>query len=488
MSPDDLTATEAEEGSGSYELFESSSDSSGHRTIAPLHRSRRDLNHEVWSLAWPSVATMLLQTVNTLMDTLFVGHLPNAAASLSATGVGGGVFFILVSLAMGVSVGTSALVARFVGARDEKSAIIATSQSLMLAVFGGIVFGILAFFSRQWVVDLLLNAKSSPVAARLCSEFLGVVLPATLAIFVMNVLQAAFRGLGDTRTPLRITAITVAIHITLNTLLINGRLGFPAMGVRGAGTALSISVHVSCLLSAYFLWKKTGLSESFRRENLRLDMVWVRRILKIGIPASIQALLRTLSMIAFTGLLARTLEGDTAVAALQIGIRTEAFAFMPGFGYSVAAAALVGQSLGAKDPEYAERCGWAALGQSLIVMVVMGIAFFTCAPWIARFFTSDAAVQALGVDYLRINAISEPFIAMGMVLTGALQGAGETVKPTYITIFSMWIVRIPVAWVLMFTLHLHAHGAWITMCLTTLLSGVLTMAVYKRGAWKKIKV
>lgn len=462
-------------------------EANAHLSPAPFPRTRLELNRQVWNLAWPSVLTMLLQTINSLMDALFVGHLPNAAEALAATGVGGGIIFLLVSLAMGISVGTTALVARFTGARDEASAIEAVGQSLSLSAMLGLVFGIVAYFSRDLLVNLLLNSTKNPLAAQLCSQFLGMALLASLPLFILNVLQSSFRGIGDTRTPLLLTLAMVGLHIGLNFLLIEGRFGFPSMGVRGAGTAFALSNFWGCLLFGLAL-RRSPLAHAYRIENLRPQLEWVQRILKIGIPASIQAIMRTLSMMAFTALIARTVEGAAGVAALQIGIRTEAFAFMPGFGYSVAASALVGQSLGARDPEHAERCGWAALGQSLIVMVVMGVIFYLFAPGIAAIFTSNLHVRQLGVDYLRINAFSEPFIALGMVLTGALQGAGDTVRPTYITLISMWVIRMPLAIWLMFGLHQNSQGAWISMCVTTIVGGLMTLWLYKQGAWKKVKV
>ena len=306
-------------------------------------------------------------------------------------------------------------------------------------------------------------------------------------MFVLNVLQSAFRGIGDTRTPLCSRWQWSLLHISLNYLLIEGHFGFPALGVRGAGTAFASSIFLGSLLFAVAL-RKTTLAGAYRPIHLKPRLEWTQRILKIGIPASIQAVMRTLSMMCFTGCVGANRRGCSRRRGTAIGLRTEAFAFMPGFGYSIAASALVGQSLGAKDPEHAERCGWAALGQSLIVMVIMGVVFFTFAPQIAAIFTSDVHVQSLGIHYLRINAITEPFIALGMVLTGALQGAGDTVRPTYITIFTMWIVRMPLAYVLMFTLNQQAQGAWTSMCITTIVGGLLTLALYKQGAWKRVRV
>lgn len=354
---------------------------------------------------------MLLQTVNGLLDLFFVGHLPNSMQALTATGIGGQVFFLLISLAMGVSVGTTALVARFTGAKDHESATEAAGQSFTLAVLLGLVFGALFYAMQNQIVGWMIGSENDAIASELCRQFMQVALLCTVPLFLLNVLMGTFRGLGDTRTPLLIQFGMIGTHISLNIILIYGRLGFPAMGVRGAAAALSTSVFVGALLYLLALVKRTPLADALTRRHLRFRPDWAWRILRIGLPAALQAVVRSLGMMSFTGMLARAADGAAGIAALQIGMRAESIAFMPGFGYSVAAAALVGQSLGARDPRRAERCGWAATWQAIVVMTIMAAVFFTFAPFISQMFTSDLAVQHLGTDYLRINAFCEPFLA-----------------------------------------------------------------------------
>jgi putative MATE family efflux protein len=450
--------------------------------------SNRDLHREVWALAWPSVITMLLQTFNSLMDTLFVGHLPNGAAALAATGVGGGVLFLLISVAMGISVGCSALVSRFKGANEMQNAVHTTGQSLMLSLLLGLTLGTCFFIGRTQLIGAMLNGDVNPAAAHLGVQFLGIVLLSTGPLFVMTALTGAFRGLGNTRTPLLISIVTVATHVTCNGLLIYGLFGLPKMGVRGAAIALSLSMWVGTVLYLIALARFTPLGAALKWKHLKLRGEWAWRILKIGLPAALQAVIRTLAMMSFTGMLARTVEGAAGVAALQIGVRAEAIAFMPGFGYSVAASALVGQNLGAKNPDKAERVAWIATYQSVVLMSFMALVFYLAARPFAQAFTSDTTVQSLGIDYLRINAWCEPFLGLGMVLTGALQGAGDTMRPTFITFFTMWIVRLPIAWWLMFGLHLNTHGAWLSMTFTTVIGGLMTVALFRTGKWKRTKV
>ncbi len=448
----------------------------------------RVLHRQVGQIALPAVLTMLLQTVNGMMDMFFVGHLPTGKEALAATGIGGSVIFLMISLAMGVAAGTTALVARFTGAQQPDSSRYATGQSITLGTMMGVLMGLIMYAGRDALCAVLLNSKADPLAPVLCSQFLSMAIIATLPIFLINVLQSAFRGVGDTRTPLVITSVMIGFHIFCNWLFIYGNLGLPRLEVRGAGLAFMLSQYVGMGLFFWALVRLAPLGEVLKREYLVLQKEWVLRILRIGVPASVQNLVRVFSMMAFNGMLARMPEGAAAVAALQIGIRTEALAFMPGFGYSVSASALVGQSLGAKLPDRAERYAWAANLQAIIVMSVIAVIFYTFASPIVALFTSDAVVRALGVDYLHINAFCEPLLGTAMVLTGALQGAGDTVRPTYITIFTMIILRTSVGYLLMFALSLHTHGAWLTMAVTTIVGGLLTLIWFRMGRWKSIKV
>jgi putative MATE family efflux protein len=453
-----------------------------------LHDSFRAIHQEVWELAWPSVLTMLLQTVNSLMDMFFVGHLPNGRQALAATGTGGSIVFLLVSVAMGVTVGTTALVARFTGAGDDENVLEATGQSVALGAILGVGLGILAFVARAPIVNAVLDVVQNPGAASMCITYLQIALIAMPALFVMNVFHSAYRGSGDTRTPLLVTLATIGTHITFNYLLIYGHLGFPRMGVAGAATAFAISLFMGVGIFLALLPFRPALRGCLRPAYLRPRTHWAWRILRIGAPAAVQAVIRTLAMMSFSGMLARTLERDASVAALQIGVRSESIAFMPGFGYSVAASALVGQNLGAKDPSRAERCALAATLQGIGIMALMAALFYACARQFASAFTSDPTVCRLGADYLRVNAICEPFLGLGMVLTGALQGAGDTLRPTYITMVNMWLVRLPLAYTLMFSLNMQTHGAWLSMAVTTIIGGLWTLALFRTGKWKRVKV
>lgn len=440
------------------------------------------LRAEVWRIAWPSVLTFSLMTTNSILDRMFVGQLGRDA--MAAAGVGGQINFLLVSLSMAITVGTTALVARFTGAEEPESVVRATGQSLALGLLSGLLCMMAVFIG----LGPLLHAMGiAPGAQAQCRAFLYAALPGTIPMFLANVLGAAFRGLGDTRTPLKVMLWVNVVHIAGDWTLMLGNLGSPRLGLVGGGIAMTAS-NVAALGVYGPLMRRSPLRHATDWRHFRLMVGWAQRVLRIGLPAGFTGLLRVTSLMGFTGILARTAEKTNAVAALPIGMTAESIAFMPGFGFSVAASALVGQALGARDPDRAERYGWMASWQAAGIMSAMGLLFFVAAEPFARLFTSDPQVLPLAVRYLQIMAISEPMLAFGVVLTGALQGAGETVKPTILTAISFWVFRQPLAWLLALHFGYNTVGAWVAMAASTVLGGVMTILLFRSGSWKRVKV
>ncbi|MBV9850059.1 MAG: MATE family efflux transporter [Armatimonadetes bacterium] len=443
--------------------------------------TRVGLHRAVWMLAWPSVLTMLLQTVNSFTDRFFVGHLGSDA--LAAVGVAGQLMFLLFSVGMSVSVGTTALVARFTGAQEPDEATVAANQSVWIAGIASLLCVALMLPLRGAVVAQM--HLSAPAAA-LCVQYLTLTILGVPALFLMLILGGVYRGLGDTVTPLLVMLGVNVIHLGGDFLLIFGNAGFPKLGLPGGALALLCSQVVGAILYVTFL-RRSPVSGLLTRKR-RLEMAWARRILNIGVPAALQNLSRVLSMLLFTGVLARTPEATAGVAALTIGLTSESIAFMPGFAFSTAASTLTGQNLGAKNPDRAERAAWAALGQGLSVMVAMGTVFFIFAPQFAHLFTHDPQVVPLAVAYLRISALAEPFLGFGMILTGALNGAGDTKAPAWASAVTMWGVRLPLAVLLAQTLRYGTVGAWWAMAASTVAGGLWAWYLFKRGRWKTVAV
>ncbi len=451
------------------------------------NQTPREMHSAVWHMAWPTVVANLLGTLNGILDAFFVGGLPHSRQALAATGTGGQVLFLLISIAIGLSVGTGALVSRFTGASDHEAACKATGQSLSLGFTLGLASGLLVLVFRSALTHLILG-KTNTLSTLYCSQFLELGLLSTAPNFVINSLIGTFRGLGDMKTPLRIQLGVIAVHMSCDWMFIYGHLGMPALGVRGAGLALTLSTTIGMVLFIAALYRRSAFRDAFQLDNLLPSADWYRRILRISIPASIRGMARTLAMAIYTAMLARTLEGSAAVAAISIAIRAEAIAFMPGISYSIATSTLVGQSLGAVNPRRAERATHAAALQAVSIMTIVGICFIVLAEPLCRIITSDPSVVGLGSQYLRINAISEPFFGLGIVLQGALQGAGDTARPTWITLISMWCLRLPLGWLLMFPAHMEARGAWYAICISSIVNNLLIVPFFVNGKWKTREV
>jgi putative MATE family efflux protein len=459
----------------------------------------------VLAVALPSVATMLLQTTNGMLDRSFVGRLgPEALAAIT---VGSSLMFALMSAAMAVSVGTTALVARFVGEGKYDDAVTVVRQSLLLAIVLSLAVGAPMFVFR---VPLLAFLGLDTEARTLAARYLAVTVVGLPSLFTMLMLNGAFRGLGDTVRPFYVTLGAIGIHASLNYCLIFGNFGFPRLGLPGGAAALALSQIMATALYVVFLLRTPLRAAVFPRSieaggkggvrGWAVEGEWARRICRIGLPASAQQLIRVGSMLTFQSLLARSGAGSAAVAALGVGLVSESIAFMPGFGYAIAASAFVGQNLGARQVTRANAGAWTATYQAVIVMSLMGVVFYRAAGPFAHFFlphitheTPRAYRQVestirLTVAYLRLAAWSEPFLALSMVLTGALQGAGETVGPTALTIFSMIVLRVPLAYVLLHYTQLGTPGAWLAMSASTVVQGILTVFLFRRGRWRTVRV
>ncbi len=438
----------------------------------------------VWFLAWPTAINTLLQTAYMLINMAFVGRMKDATPNLAAVGIGNTALMIQFAILIGLSAGTAALVARFLGARQYEDADEATKQSLILSVIGGVITGVpLIIFARQIVIMI---GASGPVIA-LAADYTAVIAWYSIPMFIFMIATTALRSAGDVRSPLYAGAISLALNAILDYILIFGAGPIPALGIHGAAISTGITRIPGMLLALWFL----------RRSILRksLDKIvphngWFGRILKIGWPAMIQNILWTTAYAGFMKILEFLPYGQAipAQAALRVGVGIESAAFMPGVAYSVAATPLVGQNLGAGQPERAANTAWVATAQAVAIMSFVAALFITIPYTLARIFTPDMAVVPLVVTYLQINAIAEPFLAINMVLRGALQGAGETRVPMWIMLFTQWILRLPLTWLLSITMGYGVVGAWISMASTQVLSGILIAIAFKWGRWREIEI
>lgn len=458
----------------------------------------------VWALAWPAVALNSLQVVNTLLDRFFIGHLESSA--LTAQAGSQNMMFLMFSLAAAMGTASTAIVSRSFGANDVAGYRIASREATSVTVIVGFAFALISVLIASLSAHLILPARDSR-SIELMIAYLVAYSAGLPAIFVIQTLAGSLRGIGDTRSPMVISGVQILLHITLNILLIfptRRMLGVTIpganLGLAGASTAMSISAWVSAIVYLSFtgrtplgnLWKMTVPT-----------VAWVGRIMKIALPAAAMMILRVLSGVAFTVILARAPNASTAIAAMGIGFAIEGIMYMPSFGLQVAASALVGQSLGMKRPGRAAQLGWTAAHHAAAVTLILAVPLAWFAPEVTGLLVQGKAdIAAESTLLLRLLCATEIMFAYAMVLIGAMQGAGDTLRPMWISVLAMWGLRVPFAlflvlpkgieltnWlVLPFGAGLGAAGAWIAVSLTQAVQGILCILVFKQGGWKLMKV
>ena len=457
----------------------------------PVVPARENISRVVWTLAWPAVALNSMQVVNTLLDRFFIGHLESS--SLTAHGASTNVMFLVFSLAMALGTGASAIVARAFGAGEEAEYRRGAQESLGLALVLGVVTAILTALSAGWAASALLPAKDL-VAQREMTRFVLAYSTGLLPIYVIQTLAGSLRAVGDTKSPMVISGIQIAFHMALNFLLVH------RFGLVGAGCSLAASAWISAVIYVFYA-RHTALGRLSVLRRPRWE--WGKRILRIAVPAAAMSTLRTLSLTAFTLVLKQVPNASEAIAAMSTSFAVESIMFMPAFGLSMAAGALVGQSLGMERPDRAERIGWVAAHYGALVTVALVTPVYVYAPWIAGGLVAHKeGIVREATTLLRYLCVTEFLFAYAMVFIGAMQGAGDVKRPLWISVFALWGLRVPLAMVLAlpsgfalagmltvpFTLGMGANGAWLAMALTQGVQGILATLAFKQGAWKIARV
>ncbi|HEX8361318.1 MAG TPA: MATE family efflux transporter [Longimicrobium sp.] len=442
-------------------------------TTGPVGRS-------ILLLAIPMVLEMSMESVFAVVDIFFVSRL--GADAVATVGLTESLLTMVYALAMGLSIGASALVARRIGERDAEGAARSAVQALLLALGISVVLGALgAVFAPR----LLALMGASPAVIDIGVTYARVMLGGEAAIILLFVVNAIFRGAGDAAIAMRVLWMANAINIVLGPCLIFGLGPFPELGVTGAAVATTIGRSSG---AAYAIWRLTrpGGRIPVARRHLRLEPKLMGQIARLSGSASVQAIVGTASWIGLVRIISTF--GSSALAGYTIGIRVVIFALLPSFGMSNAAATMVGQALGAGKPERAEEAVWKAGFYNLVFLGSIGAIFVLFAPALVGLFTSDPAVAVHAVSCLRVVASGFLFYAYGMVLTQSFNGAGDTFTPTLINLVVFWIWEIPLAYVLAIHFGFGPSGVFwsITIAFSTL--AIVSALVFRQGKWKTRKI
>lgn len=438
--------------------------------------TRGPIGDAVLLLAIPMVLEMSMESIFVIVDIFFVAKL--GAAAVASVGLTEAVLTLLYAVAIGLSMGATALVARRIGEKDPAAATVVAAQCVWIGVILSVAIGVAGIV---FAPDILRLMGGDDAVVRDGARYTAIMLGGSATIMFIFLFNAIFRGAGDAVIAMRALWIANGINIVLDPLLIFGIGPFPELGVTGAAVATTIGRGIGVLYQIYMLG--TGRFRiTLRMRDWRIRMPVMLRLLRVSMGGVFQFLIATSSYLLLMRIVARY--GSNAVAGFTIGIRIFAFTFLPAWGLGNAAATLVGQNLGAGDPERAERSVWRAAAYNTVFLVLVALVFILFAESLVGVFTSDPVVLAYGADCLRIVSYGYGLYAVGMVVTQAFNGAGDTDTPTLINFVCFWLLQIPLAFALAETLAFGTRGVYAAVTIAESILAVVAVIVFRRGRWK----
>jgi putative MATE family efflux protein len=455
------------------------------RTIAFVRESLRDnktdytvgpLDRALGLLAIPMMLEMSMESVFAAVDIAFVSRLGTDA--IAAVGITEAIVTVLYAVAIGLGMGVTAMVSRRIGSKQPEAAASTAGQALWIGAGLSIVIGISGVIYAEDMLHLM-GATNSVVETG--KGFIAVSLGGSVSILYLFLLNAVFRGAGDASVALRSLWLANGINIVLDPCLIFGIGPFPELGVTGAAIATTIGRSVGVVYQLWYLFGGRGRL-AFQRRHLRIVPSRIARLVVISLGGIGQFLVATSSWIMLMRIV--SLYGSGAIAAYTIGLRMLELVWLPSWGLGNAAATLVGQNLGSGNADRAEKSTWLAARYNAILMTFVGIIVLLLAPGVADLFSNDVDVVRHTTHCLRILAVGCPMYAVGMIVTQALNGAGDTLTPTGLNMICFWFIQLPLAYWLATELLGGPNGVFLAIMLSESLLTVLSVIVFKRGAWK----
>lgn len=438
------------------------------------------INKAIFMLSVPMILEMVMESLFAVVDVFFVSKLGTDA--IATVGLTESMLTILYSVAWGISMGATALVARRVGEKNPDGAAHGGMQAIYVGVLISIAVSIAGIFFAK---DLLMLMGAEQAMADANYHYTQLLMGSNIVIMLLFLINGIFRGAGDASIAMRSLWIANILNIILCPTLINGFGPIPAMGLTGAALATTIGRGVGVLYQLYHLFNGKGVIRILRK-HISFDFPVMGSVIKLASGGTAQFLIASASWIFLVKILADY--GSDALAGYTIAIRVIVFTILPAWGMANAAATLVGQNLGAKMPDRAEQSVWKAAKYNMFFLVTVAILFFTGAEWIMMFFTTNKDVIASGVKCLRFVSLGYAFYGYGMVVSQSFNGAGDTKTPTIINLFGFWAFQIPLAYVLAKILNMGETGVFLAIPIAESAIAVVAIILFKRGKWKTIKV
>lgn len=447
----------------------------------PATLVRGNLWRAIWDMSWPLLITTIGTSIVGMADVQVAGYL--GADVQAAVGVAEQLIFIFCVFVMAVAVGTTAIVSRATGQRDPLEVAHMTGQSIALSMSGGLVLTVIALATAHYLLPFFTATKS---VQEIGTQYLSIYACYLVPFSLVAISNAAFRAVGDARTPLYVVMTEIIINIAGDYLTVLGNWPIPGLGVRGIAGSAIVGAFAGAALALYRI-NNSPLKPALR-QVFPIQISAIGRLLRLGIPAAFHRWGWAASTLVVFFILKSLADPTAALASWTIGMRVEALLFMPLMALSLAVGSIVGQNLGAKEIDRARKAGWNVSKIGVGMMLLLGTALYIFADAIARVMTHDAVTIQYTADYLRINALCEPLLAVNMILSGALQGAGDTRFPMWVSLFTNWVVRLPIAYVLAQLWGWGPSGVWWAMTGSVCLSAIIIAARFQSGRWIKINV
>ena len=427
-------------------------------------------------LAIPMVLETVLESLFAVVDIFFVAHL--GADAIAAVGLTESMESLIYAVAIGLGIAATAVVARRTGEKDPEAAARAGAQAILLGILVALP---IAFFGIRFAPQLLALLGGSPEVQRGGAGFTRVVMGGNVAVLLLFLINAVFRGAGDASIAMRSLWLASACNMVLGPLFIFGVGPFPRLGLTGAAVGTTIGRSIGVLYQVSQLARSDGRIV-IRPRHLRPDPRALWQLVRLSGASVLQLLIGTTSWIGLVRVL--SVFGSSVLAGYTIGLRVIIFALLPSWGLSNAAATLVGQNLGARKPERAERAVWMAGFYNMCVLGGIGLLFVAFAGPIVRVFTSDPSIAPWAIWCLRIVSVGFVFYAYGMVLTSAINGAGDTWTPTLLNAVCFWAWEVPLAWALSRVSGLGPRGVFVAITIAFSTLALASAWVFRRGKWK----
>jgi putative MATE family efflux protein len=448
-----------------------------------LRGSHRDLTEgsivaAIIILAIPMILEMGMESLFAIVDIFFVAKL--GADSIAVVGLTESVLALVYAVAIGLSIGATATVARRTGEKDTEGAAHVATHVIYLGLIVSLVMGMIGVFAAPYVFEAL-GAEQQVIDIGL--PFMRIMFGTNAVIVFLFLLNAIFRGAGDAAIAMRVLMLANGLNIVLGPMFIFGIGFFPELGVTGAAVGTVIGRGSGVLFAAYCLFFRRGGRIEVHSPHWRFDPKLLWSLVRLSATAVLQLLIATASWSGLVRVVAGF--GSVAIAGYQVGLRVIIFVLLPAVGLSNAAATLVGQNLGAGKPERAERSVWIAGAINAVLLGLAGLVFLFYSEVVAGVFTTEPDVLKYASDCLFIVAFGYAFYGLGMVVETAFNGAGDTLTPTYLNLCIFWLFEIPLAYLLSYRFKMGPEGVFWAITIAFSVLAVASALLFRRGKWKQ---